>query len=130
MSKKYSNLNVTFEKNHRSLFAFIVAALISTTAYDAQAAVFLWNNTGTQWTSTGSWVGGVQPAATGSSTTTDFIEFGSLAAGFNSVQLTSNRAAAGMTFCGFCFFVSPASEPGQGLASIDNHHFARQRAFH
>ena len=98
MSKKYSNLNVTLEKNHRSLFAFIVAALISTTAYDAQAAVFLWNNTGTQWTSTGSWVGGVQPAATGSSTTTDFIEFGSLAAGFNNVNLSSNRAAAAVTF--------------------------------
>jgi autotransporter-associated beta strand protein len=98
MSKNYSNLNVISEKNHRSLFAFILAALISTSAYNAQAAVFLWNNTGTQWTSGTSWVGGVSPTATSSSTTTDDIQFGSLAAGFNSVQLTSTRAAAGMTF--------------------------------
>jgi autotransporter-associated beta strand protein len=96
MSK--NNWNVISEKNHRGLFACILAALISTTAYDAQAATFIWNNTGTQWTSGTSWVGGFQPAFTSSSTTTDDIQFGSLAAGFNNVNLTSNRAAASMTF--------------------------------
>ena len=96
MSK--NNCNVVLEKNHRGLFAFIVAALISTSSYNAQAAIFLWNNTGTQFTSATSWTNGVAPAATSSSTTTDDIQFGSLAAGFNNIQLTSNRAAAGMTF--------------------------------
>jgi autotransporter-associated beta strand protein len=96
MSK--NNCNVVLEKNYRGLFAFVVAALISTSAYNAQAAIFLWNNTGTQYTSGTSWVGAVAPASTSSSTTTDDIQFGSVAAGFNSVQLTSNRAAAGMTF--------------------------------
>jgi autotransporter-associated beta strand protein len=98
MSEKYSNLNVLLEKSHRGLFACILAALISTSAYNAQAAIFLWNNTGTQYTLASSWTNGVAPAATGSSTTTDDIQFGSLAAGFNNIQLTSNRAAAGMTF--------------------------------
>ena len=92
------NCNVVLEKNYRGLFAFILAALISTSSYNAQAAIFLWDNTGTQYTSATSWVGDVAPASTSSSTTTDDIQFGSLAAGFNSVQLTSNRAAAGMTF--------------------------------
>ena len=96
MSK--NNCNVVLEKNYRGLFACILAALISTSAYNAQAAIFLWNNTGTQYTSATSWTNGVAPAATGSSTTTDDIQFGSLAAGFNSVQLTSNRAAASVTF--------------------------------
>jgi autotransporter-associated beta strand protein len=98
MSKNYFNSNMSLEKNNRGLFAFILAALISTTAYNAQSAVFLWNNTGTQYTSGTSWVGGVAPASTSSSTTTDDIQFGSVAAGFNNIQLTSNRAAAGMTF--------------------------------
>ena len=98
MSKKYSNLNVTFEKNHRSLFAFILAALISTSAYNAQGAVFLWNNTGTQWTSPSSWVGGAQPAATSSSTTTDEVQFGNVGANFNAVDMTSTRAVKTFTF--------------------------------
>jgi hypothetical protein len=98
MSKSYFNSNMALEKNNRGLFAFILAALISTTAYNAQGAIFLWNNTGTQYTSATSWVGGVAPAATSSSSTTDDIQFGSQAAGFNNIQLTSNRAAAGMTF--------------------------------
>jgi autotransporter-associated beta strand protein len=96
MSK--NNCNVVLEKNHRGLFAFIVAALISTSAYNAQAAVFLWNNTGTQWTSGTSWVGGTQPAATGSSTTTDEVQFGNVGANFNAVDMTSSRAVQNLTF--------------------------------
>ena len=98
MSKKYSNLNVTLEKNHRSLFAFIVAALISTTAYDAQAVVYLWNNTGTNWTSTSSWTNGVAPSSTSSSTSTDEVQFGNFGVNNNTVVLTSNRDAQNITF--------------------------------
>jgi autotransporter-associated beta strand protein len=98
MSKNYSKLNMISEKNHRGLFAFILAALISTTSYNAQAAVFLWNNTGTQWTSGTSWVGGAQPAATSSSTTTDEVQFGNVGANFNAVDMTSTRAAKNFTF--------------------------------
>ena len=98
MSKNCSNSNVISEKNHRGLFAFIVAALISTTAYDVQAAIFLWNNTGTQWTSDTSWVGGVQPAATSSSATTDEVQFGNVGVNFNAVDMTSTRAVKNFTF--------------------------------
>ena len=114
MSK--NNCNVVLEKKHRGLFAFIVAALISTSAYNAQAAVFLWNNTGTQWTSGTSWVGGTQPAATSSSSTTDDIQFGSQAAGFNNVNLSSNRAAAGMTFTAGANAYSIATDSAKTLS--------------
>jgi autotransporter-associated beta strand protein len=47
MSKNYSNSNMALEKTHRGLFAFILAALISTSAYNAKAATQYWNTTGT-----------------------------------------------------------------------------------
>jgi autotransporter-associated beta strand protein len=98
MSKKYFNSNLNLEKNHWGLFAFILAALISTSAYNAQAAIFVWNNTGTQFTSATSWVGGVAPASTSSSTTTDDLQFGNVGANFNTVDLTSNRSEKSWTF--------------------------------
>jgi len=55
MSKNYSNSNMALEKNHRGLFAFILAALISTSAYNAKAATQYWNQAGT----TGTWTGTV-----------------------------------------------------------------------
>jgi autotransporter-associated beta strand protein len=60
--------------------------------------VFLWNNTGSQWTSPTSWTNGVQPSSTSSSTTTDDIQFGNYGANNNTVVLTSTRAAASMAF--------------------------------
>ena len=47
MNKNYSNSNMALEKNHRGLFAFILAALISTSAYNAKAATQYWNTSGT-----------------------------------------------------------------------------------
>jgi len=44
---------MALEKNHRGLFAFILAALISTSAYNAKAATQYWNQAGT----TGTWTG-------------------------------------------------------------------------
>jgi autotransporter-associated beta strand protein len=96
MSK--SNCNVVSEKNHRGLFAFILAAMISTSGYNTQAAVFMWNNTGTQWTSGTSWVGGTPPASNSSSTTTDEVQFGNVGANFNAVDMTSSRAVQNLTF--------------------------------
>jgi len=57
MSKNYSNSNMALEKNHRGLFAFILAALISTSAYNAKAATQYWNTSGTggSWTTAGTW---------------------------------------------------------------------------
>ena len=98
MNKKYLNSNGTLEKNQSRLSVFIIAALISTTAYNAQAATFLWNNTGTQFTSATSWVGGVAPASTSSSSTTDDLQFGNVGANFNTVDLTSNRSEKSWTF--------------------------------
>jgi autotransporter-associated beta strand protein len=65
---------------------------------NSQAVVFLWNNTGTNWTSPTSWTNGVQPSATSSSTTTDEIQFGNFGANNNTVVLTSTRAAQNITF--------------------------------
>ena len=65
---------------------------------NSQAVVFLWNNTGTNWTSPTSWTNGVQPSSTSSSTTTDEIQFGNFGASSNTVVLTSTRAAQNITF--------------------------------
>jgi len=65
---------------------------------NSQAVVFLWNNTGTNWTSPTSWTNGVQPASTSSSTTTDEIQFGNFGVSNNTVILTSTRAAQNITF--------------------------------
>jgi len=65
---------------------------------NSQAVVFLWNNTGTNWTSPTSWTNGVQPTSTSSSTTTDEIQFGNFGGNNNTVILTSTRAAQNITF--------------------------------
>jgi autotransporter-associated beta strand protein len=65
---------------------------------ESHAVVFLWNNTGTNWTSPTSWTNGVQPASTSSSTTTDEIQFGNFGASNNTVVLTSTRSAQNITF--------------------------------
>ena len=65
---------------------------------ESQAVVFLWNNTGTNWTSPTSWTNGVQPSSTSSSTTTDEIQFGNFGANNNTVILTSTRSAQNITF--------------------------------
>ena len=82
----------------KKALSFIAAAFLTTAANNAQAVVFLWNNTGTNWTSPASWTNGVQPASTSSSTTTDEIQFGNFGANNNTVVLTSTRAAQNITF--------------------------------
>ena len=82
----------------KKALSFIAAAFLTTAANNAQAVVFLWNNTGTNWTSPASWTNGVQPASTSSSTTTDEIQFGNFGANNNTVVLTSPRAARNITF--------------------------------
>ncbi len=76
----------------------IAAFLMSGAVQESQAVTFLWNNTGTQWTSPTSWTNGVQPASTSSSTTTDEVQFGNFGANFNTVDLTSTRAVKTFTF--------------------------------
>jgi len=82
----------------KKALSFIAAAFITAAASDAQAVVFLWNNTGTNWTSPASWTNGIQPSSTSSSTTTDEIQFGNFGANNNTVVLTSTRAARNITF--------------------------------
>jgi autotransporter-associated beta strand protein len=82
----------------KKALSFIAAAFLTTAANNAQAVVFLWNNTGTQWTSPTSWTNGVAPAATSSSTTTDEVQFGNVGANFNAVDMTSTRALKTFTF--------------------------------
>jgi len=82
----------------KKALSFIAAAFLTTAANNAQAVVFLWNNTGSNWTSPTSWTNGVQPASTSSSTTTDEIQFGNFGANNNTVVLTSTRSAQNITF--------------------------------
>ena len=82
----------------KKLITTILTTALLTIANNAQAVVFLWNNTGTNWTSPTSWTNGVQPASTSSSTTTDEIQFGNFGANNNTVILTSTRAAQNITF--------------------------------
>ena len=82
----------------KKALSLIAAAFLTTAANNAQAVVFLWNNTGTNWTSPASWTNGVQPSSTSSSTTTDEIQFGNFGANNNTVVLTSTRAARNITF--------------------------------
>jgi len=76
----------------------IAAFLMSGAVQESQAVVFLWNNTGTNWTSPTSWTNGIQPSSTSSSTTTDEIQFGNYGANNNTVILTSTRSARNITF--------------------------------
>jgi len=80
----------------KKIILTILTAIILTA--NSQAVVFLWNNTGTNWTSPTSWTNGIQPSATSSSTTTDEIQFGNFGANNNTVVLTSTRAAQNITF--------------------------------
>jgi len=91
--------NNLLKKVLKSTAAKLIAAfLMSGAVQESQAVVFLWNNTGTNWTSPTSWTNGVQPSSTSSSTTTDEIQFGNFGANNNTVVLTSTRAARNITF--------------------------------
>jgi len=78
----------------------LILALITalTVTANSQAVTFLWNNTGSAWTSGTSWTNGVQPSSTSSSTTTDEVQFGNVGVNFNTVDLTSSRSAKNVTF--------------------------------
>ena len=81
----------------KKALSFIAAAFLTTAANHAQAVNFLWNNTGTNWTSPASWTNGVQPIAT-TATGTDVVQFGSVGSGNNRVELTSTRTAQKLEF--------------------------------
>ena len=91
--------NNLLKKVLKSTAAKLIAAfLMSGAVQESHAVVFLWNNTGTNWTSPTSWTNGVQPSSTSSSTTTDEIQFGNFGANNNTVVLTSTRSARNITF--------------------------------
>jgi autotransporter-associated beta strand protein len=91
--------NNLLKKVLRNTAAKLIAAfLMSGAVQESHAVVFLWNNTGTNWTSPTSWTNGIQPSSTSSSTTTDEIQFGNFGANNNTVVLTSTRAAKNITF--------------------------------
>jgi autotransporter-associated beta strand protein len=91
-------INLTKRLLKSTAAKLIAAFLMSGAVQESQAVVFLWNNTGTNWTSNTSWTNGVQPASTSSSTTTDEIQFGNFGANNNTVVLTSTRSARNITF--------------------------------
>ena len=79
----------------KKLITTILTAL--TLTVNSQAVNFLWNNTGTQWTSPTSWTNGVQPTAT-TATGTDVVQFSNYGPNFNTVDLTSTRTAQKLEF--------------------------------
>jgi autotransporter-associated beta strand protein len=82
----------------RSTAAKLIAAfLMSGAVQESQAVNFLWNNTGTQWTSPTSWTNGAQPTAT-TTTGTDVVQFSNYGPNFNTVDLTSTRTAQKLEF--------------------------------
>jgi autotransporter-associated beta strand protein len=91
-------INLTKRLLKSTAAKLIAAFLMSGAVQESQAVTFLWNNTGTNWTSPTSWTNGVQPSSTSSSTTTDEIQFGNFGANNNTVILTSTRAARNVTF--------------------------------
>jgi autotransporter-associated beta strand protein len=91
-------INLTKRLLKSTAAKLIAAFLMSGAVQESHAVVFLWNNTGTNWTSPASWTNGVQPASTSSSTTTNEIQFGNFGANNNTVVLTSPRAARNITF--------------------------------
>jgi len=91
-------INLTKRLLKSTAAKLIAAFLMSGAVQESHAVVFLWNNTGTNWTSPTSWTNGVQPTTTSSSTTTDEIQFGNFGASNNTVVLTSTRAARNITF--------------------------------
>ncbi|NBP04347.1 MAG: hypothetical protein EBU90_30545, partial [Proteobacteria bacterium] len=80
----------------KKLILALIAAI--TVTANSQAAIFLWNNTSTNWTTGTSWTNGVAPASTSSSTTTDEVQFGNYGANFNTVDLASSRSVKNLTF--------------------------------
>jgi autotransporter-associated beta strand protein len=91
--------NNLLKKVLRNTAAKLIAAfLMSGAVQESHAVVFLWNNTGSNWTSPTSWTNGIQPSSTSSSTTTDEITFGNYGVNNNTVILTSTRAAKNITF--------------------------------
>jgi len=91
-------INLTKRLLKSTAAKLIAAFLMSGAVQESHAVVFLWNNTGTNWTSPTSWTNGIQPASTSSSTTTDEIQFGNFGVSNNTVILTSTRAAQNITF--------------------------------
>ena len=79
----------------KKIITTILTAL--TLTVNSQAVNFLWNNTGTQWTSPTSWTNGVQPTAT-TATGTDVVQFSNFGPNFNTVDLTSTRTAQKLEF--------------------------------
>jgi autotransporter-associated beta strand protein len=75
-------------------FAVVCSIVLLPLTSSAQTT---WNNTGSEWTSGTSWVGGAAPANS-VSTTTNTAVFTNLAAGFNIVNLSSDRRIYGVLF--------------------------------
>ena len=79
----------------KKIILTILTAL--TLTVNSQAVNFLWNNTGTQWTSPTSWTNGVQPTAT-TAIGTDVVQFSNFGPNFNTVDLTSTRTVQKLEF--------------------------------
>jgi autotransporter-associated beta strand protein len=90
--------NNLLKKVLKSTAAKLIAAfLMSGAVQESQAANFMWNNTGSAWTTGANWVGGVAPTAT-TATGTDVVQFNNTGPNFNTVDLTSTRTAQKLEF--------------------------------
>jgi autotransporter-associated beta strand protein len=88
-----------FRGTSRTCFftALAAAVIVLGGGMSAAQAQTTWGNTGTEWTSGTSWVGGIAPANS-ISTVTNTAVFTNLGAGFNVVNLSSDRRIYGVLF--------------------------------
>jgi fibronectin-binding autotransporter adhesin len=91
----------TFAARFRLLGVVLAVALVCSIVLLplTSSAQTTWNNSGTEWTSGTSWVGGVAPANS-IGTVGNTAVFTNLAAGFNTVNLSSDRSIYGVLFTG------------------------------
>jgi autotransporter-associated beta strand protein len=90
-------INLTKRLLKSTAAKLIAAFLMSGAVQESQAVNFLWNNTGSNWTTATSWTNGVQPTAT-TATGTDVVQFSNYGPNNNSVDLTSTRTAQKLEF--------------------------------
>jgi autotransporter-associated beta strand protein len=80
--------------NHSLAIGIFLIGLLSVNVSQAQTT---WGNTGSEWTSGTSWVGGAAPANS-TTATTNIAVFSNAAAGFNTVNFSSDRRIHGVQF--------------------------------
>ena len=83
---------------HLTCFSVICLAVLSAASAQAQTAIgATWANTGSEWTNGASWLGGIAPT-NDNTLVGNIATFSNVAAGFNTVNVSSGRGIYGLVF--------------------------------